>query len=103
VKITFVANIFGDEMIYKDGDPYRPDLAPGSAKWAVNQEGVPAALLFVCPCGCGALCHVNVTPGSASGWGWDFNTVAPTLTPSILRTMGCRWHGYLTAGEWRPC
>ena len=36
-------------------------------------------------------------------WKWDGNEAKPTLTPSILRKSGCRWHGYLTGGEFRTC
>jgi hypothetical protein len=38
------------------------------------------------------------------GWDWDGNREAPTLTPSVLQSgLPCRWHGYLTAGEWKEC
>jgi hypothetical protein len=34
-------------------------------------------------------------------WGWDCNTVKPTLTPSILHPL--IWHGYLRAGRLVTC
>lgn len=45
-------------------------------------------------------------------WAWDGDLEVPTLTPSINclshgpngeEYAGCGWHGFLTAGEWRPC
>lgn len=59
-------------------------------------------LHFVCP-GCGQLGGVRF---GRDGWTWDGNRDAPTCTPSILHRSGdgmteC-WHGYLTAGEFRP-
>lgn len=65
-------------------------------------------LVFICPCGCGSFGGVTFNVPAAEGlhgprWEWDGNTEAPTLTPSILRKDECRWHGYLTAGEFRSC
>lgn len=75
-------------------------------------EGV--GVVFDCPCGnrdeehrcyipfadpIGPGPHVNV-----KGWqrvGDTFETL--TLTPSIQRMDGCRWHGFITAGEVRSC
>jgi hypothetical protein len=34
-------------------------------------------------------------------WGWDGNTEAPTLTPSI--SVPGYWHGYLRAGKLESC
>lgn len=63
-------------------------------------HGSRNGLHFVCP-GCGELGGINFSDG---GWTWDGNRGAPTCTPSILHDDGrCGWHGYLTAGEFRPC
>jgi len=68
---------------------------------------------FDCPCGeCGErtlLCFENPVHGGAAiekqnTWkrkGETFETM--TLTPSIQRMGGCRWHGYLTNGELKSC
>lgn len=62
-------------------------------------------LFYMCPCGCGALGALPFrgTTDEHPSWIWDGNADSPTLTPSILRTAGCRWHGYLTRGEWVNC
>lgn len=83
-------------------------------------------LLFCCP-NCGALHMVHV---GDDGYSWNGDRDKPTLTPSIFfrgghsGTLGtvekqrgplgfdtpeqrtpeqraCRWHGYLTNGEWK--
>jgi hypothetical protein len=58
---------------------------------------------------CGHACALPIN--NKRGWAWDGNEDAPTLTPSImcltptlLKADGkCGWHGYMTAGELRPC
>ena len=82
-----------------DGICRAPDMAPGSARWAVFDDG-SRALLFVCPCGCGIVDQINVNkPG---GWNWDGDEWHPTLTPSINRDRTCKWHGHLTKGVFVP-
>lgn len=90
----------------------------GYFHFADGYDGTPdVALLFGCPCGCGALKAVNLKPYPADKpdphpvWQWDGNRESPTLTPSILihqmneraEKIGEHWHGFLTAGEFRSC
>lgn len=65
-----------------------------------DDDDRPDGLNFWCPCGCGAFLGVSFEPGR---WTWDGNREVPTVTPSILHTDDCRWHGYLTAGEFLTC
>ncbi|SRR5579885_1606349 len=82
----------------------RPDLPAGSACWAKGTDDQIAALRFTCPCGCGDVCTVPVRPGyTNTHWNWDGNLELPSLTPSIQRLGDCRWHGYLTKGEFVTC
>jgi hypothetical protein len=78
---------------------------PGDFKFwryagAPLEGGPPDGLNFVCPCGCGEVLGVGFKPGS---WTFDGNLDAPTVTPSIQHLDGCRWHGFLTAGEFKTC
>ena len=80
------------------------DLAPGAGCWVKGTDDQIACLRFVCPCGCGSLGTCPVRPGYGNAlWTWDRNEASPTLTPSILKLSGCRWHGYLTNGVFVPC
>lgn len=111
----FVENIlFNDEHgIYEEVDGrlgkhnayFRRDLAPGSMEWGCDGSGNNHhSIIYICPCGCGMVGHVSVNKTKEQGaWQWDGNTEKPTLTPSILHTSGCKWHGYLTAGIWESC
>lgn len=60
-------------------------------------------IAFVCPCGCGRDGWLPLKPERANGWEWNGDHAKPTLSPSILQSGGCRWHGYLTDGEFREC
>lgn len=40
-------------------------------------------------------------PGGERVWGWNGNTEAPTLEPSIHSPS--EWHGYLRAGRLESC
>ncbi len=72
-------------------------------------------MIFVCPCGCGAhgalafdnrpADYLAKHPDMAvrPQWHWDGNHENPTLTPSIQRNTGCRWHGFLHAGVFEEC
>ena len=66
------------------------------------------SVIYLCPCGCEQLGALPIVKGDEQAaqrpaWHWNGNEDSPTLTPSIRRLDGCRWHGFLTAGEWQPC
>ena len=82
---------------------FNSPLEPGSADWKTNFEGKINSLVFVCPCGCRDIVFLPVQQGRGNSWEWDGNMEKPTLNPSILRTTGCRWHGYLTGGVFKEC
>ena len=90
---------------WDDGIPIRKELPPGAASWThwYSRPDEIAGLQFVCPCGCGAIGYVNVSGDKKPLWQWDGNKEKPTLSPSIQRTSGCRWHGYLRAGVFQEC
>ena len=70
----------------------------------------PAGMMFCCP-GCGTIGHLRIYPDDAvdghdmehPSWRWNGNRNEPTLTPSIQKTSGCLWRGYLRAGVFEPC
>jgi len=81
----------------------------GTGNPVLRREGV--ALGFDCPCGCDQRVAVFVDPpvdglgpyirdAGINVWqreGSAFETL--TLKPSILRSGGCGWHGFITNGE----
>jgi len=75
---------------------------PGAIEFRSN-DGVVKGIAFRCPCGCGEESWLPVRI-EERGWRWDGNMQQPTLTPSVLQSgLPCKWHGYLTAGQWVSC
>jgi len=62
-------------------------------------------MMFSCPCGCGAVIGVNLSPNTGNGppWNWDGNKEAPTITPSVRHLDGCKWQGWIKNGEFHTC
>lgn len=93
-------------------------LSYGGEGVTCNGQPVPErsriGIAFSCPCGCDrdvAILFANPVDGGPSvqsdgqhAWqrvGDDFETLS--LTPSILRMDGCKWHGFITNGEAITC
>jgi len=102
MRITFV-DAFWEGVTYEHEppEPYNKTLPPASCKWSSDMNGETSDLLFTCPCGCGKIGAVCIARPGIRGWQWNGDRVNPTFTPSILQTNGCRWHGYLTNGEFK--
>jgi hypothetical protein len=86
-------------------------LAALSPKWIAVGAG-DVGISFACPCGrCGERVYVlfaNPLDGGPTvepkGWqrtGETFDDL--TLRPSIAVADGCRWHGFVTAGDVTTC
>lgn len=75
----------------------------GAADQQAGSSEDPLSLSFRCPCGCGSGSSIAVT-GLGARWTWDGNVEKPTVKPSIALFRGGQehWHGFLTAGVWRP-
>lgn len=71
--------------------------------WSPNGNN-KGELYFICPNGrqCGvAIRHGEFADTGIKRWGWDGNSEAPTLKPSINCRLpsGCGWHGHVTQGR----
>lgn len=84
---------------------------PGAFEILRDAEGRPTDMLYICPCGCGHTGTLRLRPcDERPSWDMRGPIDRPTLTPSVhhilQRTTGgerTHWHGWLTAGVWRPC
>ncbi|MBY0581546.1 MAG: hypothetical protein K2P68_01330 [Sphingomonas sp.] len=84
-------------------DVHRDATIPAGAIEFRELDGVVMGIAFRCPCGCGFESWLPIRDDH-TGWQWDGNREAPSLTPSVLQSgLPCKWHGYLTNGEWRVC
>lgn len=52
-----------------------------------------------CPCGCGAMIQLPMTPPARPCWQMRGTMQAPTLWPSVRRIRGCRSHFVLRQGR----
>jgi hypothetical protein len=73
-------------------------VPPGAFEYFTASGRENAGMIYVCPCGCGALGSLNFRPHPSPSWDWDGNMEKPTLTPSVHH-IG-HWHGFLTGGVW---
>lgn len=89
-----------------------PGVSRADGSPSPERSGI--GLMFDCPCGtCGEMVAVGfsnpidggpVFDPSRPSWertGDRFESL--TLKPSILRTTGCKWHGWVTNGEVTTC
>jgi hypothetical protein len=75
---------------------------PGAIEFR-ELQGEVRGIAFRCPCGCGYQSYLPVAIGER-GWQWNGSMEAPSTTPSILQSgLTCKWHGYLTDGEFVSC
>lgn len=88
-------------VLVKDLDDARN--TPGAIEIRQYSNGEFAGMAFICPCGCGQEGYLPFEPAPSPSWAWDGNLLKPTLAPSILQKNGCRWHGWLKAGEFVTC
>ncbi len=72
----------------------------------VYHNNKPCGIDYCCPCGgCGNsyLPFSGTELSTEPSWQFDGDMESPTLQPSILRTTPCKWHGYLTKGNFVEC
>ncbi len=89
------------------------DPVTGNLTQAPARDGV--GIEFDCPCGCDSPIYLpfrNPIDGGAAydeggkypSWQRSGETLEDlTLEPSVQRTAGCRWHGYIRNGRAEAC
>ena len=67
-------------------------------------EGEPWAVVMMCPCGCGEVLELSLSPASKTFWKLAVEADHPTLHPSVWRKTGCRSHFWVRRGRvrWVP-
>ncbi len=64
--------------------------------YIVTEDNVPWSAAMVCPCGCGAILHLNLLPDEHPMWRLVWNAdKSVSLIPSILRQVGCHSHFWI--------
>lgn len=83
------------------GDEVPPHLEMRQVVRMID-EGHQWLAALVCPCGCGEVIELNLSPAAKPRWRLEVENGRPTLSPSVWRTTGCRSHFWVRQGkvEW---
>ena len=77
-----------------------PELPQPNRIYLVGDEGRPWKGVLLCPCGCGDLIELNLSPPGPPLWRVErIDGQRITMHPSIWRTAGCRSHFWIRDGE----
>lgn len=80
-----------------------PDNLRAKTVYIIGENGYQWKAVFHCPCGCGELIQLNLTPEGRPRWDVTKNeNQSVTIRPSINRVRGCCSHFILRNGtvEW---
>jgi hypothetical protein len=72
--------------------------------YVVQEDGFEEQAAMICPCGCGAVLHMNLLPDERPCWTLtrhDDRTVS--LAPSVWRQKACGSHFFLRHGRIQWC
>ena len=89
-----VDDLFADDLFADDR------RAGDFSYWSHEKGGDPAGLIFWVP-DPGDKSKLLLMGVNFTKWTWDGNRAAPTISPSICKIDGDKWHGYLEAGNFR--
>lgn len=82
------------EQIDDDPEAPRPQTV-----YLVGDPGRPWKAMLVCPCGCGAVIELNLSPPGQPMWRVHVDPKGrATVHPSVWRRVGCRSHFWVRNG-----
>jgi len=85
----------------RDQTEAKRQLKPGVLVLVVPNKR-PKSLKFLCPCGCGEVVSVNLTPGNEKAWRLDYDPkLGLSLWPSVWLISGCCSHFILRHNQAR--
>lgn len=76
-----------------------PDVVKDRTLHLVGERNSYWLAIMKCPCGCGAIIQLPMSGLQGPRWSVSGTKSAPTLTPSVHRTQGCRSHFFLRQGR----
>lgn len=102
--IAWLTQLFKTRPAYKlkvEADV--PDRTDASTVHLVGENGIYWLAVMKCPCGCGSVIQLPLSGDDGPRWSVTGTLSAPTLTPSVHRTAGCRSHFILRRGSVTWC
>lgn len=80
--------------------PEPPDAPASRTLYVVGDHDDLWCAVLACPCGCGEVIRLSLVNGDHPMWGFSLDASdRPTLLPSVHRTVGCRSHFFVRAGQ----
>ena len=76
-----------------------PEAFRARTIYAIGESGTYWQAAFLCPCGCGSLIQLPLTPDARPRWLLSIADGNPTLKPSVWRTVGCKSHFFIRGGH----
>ena len=81
-----------------------PERVEQRTVYIVREDGFDEQATLLCPCGCGAVLHMNLLLDDRPCWRVTRNFDSTvTLYPSVRRTKGCGSHFWLRNGRIQWC
>ncbi|MBV8646333.1 DUF6527 family protein [Paludibacterium sp.] len=75
-----------------------PDRVDDRTLYVIGERQNYWLAIMRCPCGCGAEIQLPLSGSDGPRWTVSGTPKAPTLTPSVHRTKGCRSHFFMRGG-----
>jgi len=76
-----------------------PDYTKPGILYIIKNEEYEWQIVFICPCGCKKLLHINLIKEYEPYWHYTIKENQISLHPSVHRMIGCKSHFYLKAGK----
>lgn len=87
---------FGVEYVQEDV----PETPKRKTLYIVTEDAVSWSAAMLCPCGCGAVLHLNLLPDEHPFWTIIQDPDKPiSLSPSVWRRVGCQSHFWFRHGR----
>lgn len=81
-----------------------PPQLKGRTLYIVEEDGYQEQAAMICPCGCGAVLHMNLLTDARPCWEVTQHADGTaTLYPSVWRKKDCRSHFWLHRGRVQWC
>lgn len=85
-------------------EAYLPKNLEHRVLYVVREDGLSEQAAMICPCGCGAVLHMNLLPDERPCWQVAHHADGTaTLSPSVWRKKECGSHFWFQRGIVRWC
>jgi len=81
-----------------------PKVLDQKTLYIIKDDGFIEHASLICPCGCGALLHMNLIPDERPAWQiLEYKNGTVSLKPSVWRKIDCKSHFFFIRGRIHWC